>query len=54
MNNTIQDLKGKIEAIKKSQTEVILKMEKLGEKRQATDLCIITNRIQEMEKESWA
>jgi hypothetical protein len=33
MNNTVQDLKTEIEAIKKTQTEAIPGMENIGKKR---------------------
>jgi hypothetical protein len=44
INETVQDLKVEIEAIKKTQTEEILKMENLG-KRTGTKDARITNRI---------
>jgi hypothetical protein len=47
MNEIVQDLKMKIEAIKKTQTEGILEMENLGKGTGTTDTSI-TNRIQEM------
>jgi hypothetical protein len=48
-NKNIQDLKMKIESIKKTQTEEILEMENLGRRTGITDVSI-TNRIQEMEE----
>ena len=48
INKTVQDLKMKIEAIKKTQTERILEMENL-EKRTGTTDTSITNKIQETE-----
>jgi prefoldin subunit 5 len=48
LNNTIQDLKRKIETIKKSQRETNLEIENLEKKSGAIDISI-TNRIQEIE-----
>jgi hypothetical protein len=45
----LQDLKGEIEAIKKTKTEGILEMENLGKGTGTTDAGI-TKRIQEMEE----
>ena len=49
MKKTVQDLKIKTEAIKKTQTKGILEMENLGKQRR-TAYESITNRIQEMEE----
>jgi hypothetical protein len=49
MNKTVQDLKTKIEAIKKIQTEGILEMENAG-KRTETRGISSTNRIQDIEE----
>jgi prefoldin subunit 5 len=49
MNKTIQDLKMKIETIKKSQRETTLELENLGKRSGVTDASI-TNRIQELEE----
>ena len=49
MNKTVQDLKMKIEAIKKTQTKEILEMENLGKRTGPTD-ANITNRIQKMKE----
>jgi predicted nucleic acid-binding Zn-ribbon protein len=49
LNKTIQDLKMKVETIKKSQSEKTLEIENLGKKSGAIDASI-TNRIQEMEE----
>jgi predicted RNase H-like nuclease (RuvC/YqgF family) len=49
MKKTVQELKAEIEAIKKTQTEVILEMENLGKRTGTTDTNI-TKRIQEMEE----
>ena len=49
LNNTIQDLKGEIETIKKTQSEAMLEIETLGKKSGTTDVSII-NRIQEVEE----
>jgi DNA-binding Lrp family transcriptional regulator len=49
MNKMVQDLKMKIEAIKKTQMEATLDMENIG-KRIGTTETSITNRIQEMEE----
>ena len=46
---TVQDLKIEIEAIKKTESEGIMRMEKLG-KRTETTIANITNRIKEMEE----
>ena len=48
MNKAIQDLKVKVETIKKSQMEANLEMEKLGKRSGITDVSI-ANRIQETE-----
>ena len=53
MNKTAQDLKRKIEAIKKTQTEAILQIKKKKKnlvKGAGTADISITNRIQEMEE----
>ena len=47
-NNTIQNLKMKVETIKKSQRETTLELGNLGERSGVTDASI-TNRIQEIE-----
>jgi phage regulator Rha-like protein len=49
LNKTIQDLKIEVGAIKKSQRETTLEVEKLGKKSGTIDASII-NRIQEMEE----
>ena len=49
INKTIQDLKMKIETIKKSQRETTLELENLG-KRSGVIETRITNRINEIEK----
>jgi hypothetical protein len=49
MNKRIQDLKTEVEAIQKTQKEVILEMENLRKRTRTTDACN-TNRIQEMEE----
>jgi chaperonin cofactor prefoldin len=49
LNKTIQDVKIKVETIKKTQREITLKIEILGKKSGVTDASI-TNRIQEMEE----
>ena len=49
MNQTIQDKKMKIEAIKKTHTEGIIKKENLGKRTGSIDTSI-TIRIQEMEE----
>jgi prefoldin subunit 5 len=49
MNKTIQDLKMKIETIKKSQREITLEIENLGKRPGIIDASI-TNRIQEREE----
>jgi predicted nucleic acid-binding Zn-ribbon protein len=49
MKKTIQDLKMKIETIKKSQRETTLELEKLGKSSGVIDASI-TNRIQEIEE----
>lgn len=51
MNKTIQDLELEIELIKKTRTEGMLEMENLGKRTGTTD-AIITNRIQEIEREN--
>ena len=51
MNKTVQDLKMKIEAIKKTQTKEILEMENLG-KITGTKDTSISNRIPEMKERS--
>jgi cell division protein FtsL len=48
INKAVQDLKMKIEAIKKRQTERIFEMENLEKRTRITDTSI-TNRIQETE-----
>jgi hypothetical protein len=48
MSKTVQDLKMKIEAIKKTQNEEILGLENLGKGTGATDVSM-TNRINDME-----
>jgi predicted nucleic acid-binding Zn-ribbon protein len=48
LNKAIQDLKGGVETIKKTQMEVNLEMENLGKRSGITDISI-TNRIQEIE-----
>ena len=48
LNKTIQDLKMKIETIKKSQRDTTLEIENLG-KRSGVIYASITNRIQETE-----
>ena len=49
MNKTIQDLKMKIEKIKKAQRETTLELENLGKRSAVIDVSI-TNRIQEIEE----
>ena len=49
MNQNIQNLKMKIETIKKSQRETILELENLGKRSGVIDASI-TNRIQEIEE----
>ena len=49
LNKTIQDLKGEVETIKKTQRETILEIEILRGKSRAI-VASITNRIQEMEE----
>ena len=49
INKTIQDLKMKIETIKKSQRETTPKLENLGKRSGVIDASI-TNRIQEIEE----
>jgi wobble nucleotide-excising tRNase len=49
LNNTIQDLKMKVETIKITQSETTLEIEILGKKSEAIDASI-SNRIQEMEE----
>jgi predicted nucleic acid-binding Zn-ribbon protein len=49
LNKTIQDLKIEVGAIKKSQRETTLEVEKLGKKSGAIDASI-TNRIQVIEE----
>jgi SMC interacting uncharacterized protein involved in chromosome segregation len=49
LNKTIQDLKMKIETIKKSQRETTLEIENLGKRLRVIDASI-TNRIQEIEE----
>jgi hypothetical protein len=48
-NKSIQDLKTKLETIKKSQRETTLELENLGKRSGVTDASII-NRIQEREE----
>jgi predicted nucleic acid-binding Zn-ribbon protein len=49
LNKTIQDLKRKVDTIKKTQTEAALEIETL-EKKSGTIEVRISNRIQEMEE----
>jgi predicted RNase H-like nuclease (RuvC/YqgF family) len=49
LNKAIQDLKVKVETIKKTQMEANLEMEDLGKRSGITDISII-NRIQEREE----
>jgi prefoldin subunit 5 len=49
LNKTIQDLKRKVDTIKKIQSETTLKIETLGKKSGTID-AIVSNRIQEMEE----
>jgi uncharacterized protein Yka (UPF0111/DUF47 family) len=49
LNKTIQDLRRKIDTIKKTQSEATLEIETLGKKSGTIDLSI-SNRIQEMEE----
>ena len=49
LKKTIQDLKGEIETIKKTQRETILEIKTLGKKSGTIDTSI-SNRIQEMEE----
>jgi uncharacterized protein YukE len=49
LNKTIQDIKRKLETIKKTQRETTLEIETLGKKSGTIDTSI-TNRIQEMEE----
>ena len=48
-NKTIQDLKGEVDTIKKTQSETMLEIEILGKKSGTLDASI-SNRIQEMEE----
>ena len=48
LNKTIQDLKGEVDTIKKTQSEAALEIENLGKKSGTIDTSI-SNRIQEME-----
>ena len=48
MNKTIQDLKMKVETIKKSQSETTLELKNLGKRSGVIDASI-TNRIQDIE-----
>jgi hypothetical protein len=43
MDKTVQDLKTEIEAIKRTQTEVIMVMENLGKRTETTDVSITNN-----------
>jgi prefoldin subunit 5 len=47
LNKTIQDLKSKVETIKKTQRETTLELETLGKKSENIDVSI-SNRTQEM------
>jgi predicted nucleic acid-binding Zn-ribbon protein len=47
LNKTIQDLKGEVETIKKTQRETTLEIETLGKKSGTIDVSI-SNRIQEI------
>jgi prefoldin subunit 5 len=49
LNKTIQDLKRKVETIKKTQRETTLEIETLGKKSGTIDVSI-SNRIQEMKE----
>jgi chromosome segregation ATPase len=49
LNKTIQDLKGEVDTIKKTQSEATLEIETLGKKSGTID-ARISNRIQEMEE----
>jgi predicted nucleic acid-binding Zn-ribbon protein len=49
LNKTIQDLKRKVDTIKKTQSEATLEIENLG-KKSGTINASISNRIQEMEE----
>ena len=49
LNKAIQDLKMKIDSLKKTQRETALEMENLGKRTGVTDASI-TNRIQEIEE----
>jgi wobble nucleotide-excising tRNase len=49
LNTTIQDLKGEVDTIKKTQSEATLEIEILGKKSWTIDMSI-SNRIQEMEE----
>jgi predicted nucleic acid-binding Zn-ribbon protein len=49
LNKTIQDLKGEVETIKKTQNETTLEIETLGKKSGTID-ANISNRIQEIEE----
>jgi prefoldin subunit 5 len=49
LNKTIQDLKMKVETIKKTQRETALEIETLGKKSGTIDVSI-SNRIQETEE----
>ena len=49
LNKTIQDLKGEVDTIKKTQSEATLEIEYLGKKSGTIDASIST-RIQEMEE----
>jgi predicted nucleic acid-binding Zn-ribbon protein len=49
LNKTIQDIKRKVDTIKKTQSEATLEIETLGKKSVTIDASI-SNRIQEMEE----
>ena len=49
LNKTIQDLKGEVDTIKKTQSEAMLEIEYLGKKSGTIDASI-SNRIQEIEE----
>ena len=49
LDKTIQDLKGEVDTIKKTQIEAMLEIENLG-KKSGTIYASISNRIQDMEE----
>jgi hypothetical protein len=49
LNKTVQDLKKKVETIKKTQREAVLEMDNLGKRLGVTDTSV-TNRMQKIEE----